>query len=185
MNWNKLKKQLEGFLAPSLLDRVTYLPSGYRYVKDRKNMNCITVDNDEVFNVKKEYVQWFEHEQDVKSNFNMIISISNDDLIRTRKQVGNQVPDERLSIIAEKNLKAEYTKKIIDAQVELFKTDFHKCVSRYTSMAIEDCLYSDQILLNVLAIMDKRVGKKRLQKMRDDIRLKHPIVQYFYQLRIS
>ena len=44
---------------------------------------------------------------------------------------------------------------------------------------------SHDILLNILALVDRRVGKKRILNMSEKIKLKHPIVQYFYELRRS
>ena len=48
---------------------------------------------------------------------------------------------------------------------------------------MNQCLESEDILLNILGLVDRRVGKKRLRDMRERIMLKHPIVQYFYKVR--
>ncbi|WP_456238467.1 hypothetical protein [Paenibacillus riograndensis] len=42
---------------------------------------------------------------------------------------------------------------------------------------------SNDIVLNILALVDKRVGKKRILSMSAKMKLKHPVVQYFYELR--
>ena len=66
MNWNKLKQQLESFLNPSIIDKVTYLASGYRYSPD-KNFQCyMVVDKIEIFNTKVQTpgIVWYQTEQE-------------------------------------------------------------------------------------------------------------------------
>ncbi|WP_455749711.1 SF0329 family protein, partial [Paenibacillus chitinolyticus] len=50
---------------------------------------------------------------------------------------------------------------------------------------IEESIESHDILLNILALVDRRVGKKRILNMSEKMKVKHPIVQYFYELRRS
>ena len=56
---------------------------------------------------------------------------------------------------------------------------------RFLTMPIDDCLKSNEILLNIFALVDRRVGKRRLMNLEEQMSLKHPIVQYFYKLRID
>lgn len=36
-----------------------------------------------------------------------------------------------------------------------------------------------------LSYVDRRVGKKRILNMAEKMKLKHPILQFFYELRLS
>ncbi|MCH4889517.1 hypothetical protein EZV73_18190 [Acidaminobacter sp. JC074] len=183
MNWNKLRKQLEEFINPTLEGRVEYLASGYRYRKDKKTQALIKVDKEEVFNMHKTFVTWYENEQAIIKDENFKVFVTEEDIIETRKSVGDNVPEDRLEVIARKNKRAFYAKKIMNAQNSLLKTDFQKAANDFLSGNVNDCLNSDDIILNVLAIIDRRVGKNRLKKMKYQMDLKHPIVRYFYDLR--
>ena len=183
MNWNKLRKQLEEFIHPSLEGRVEYLASGYRYRKDKKTQALITVDKEEVFNMHKSFVVWYENEQSILKDEDFRVFVTEGDMLETRKSVGDNVPEDRLQVIARKNKRAYYAKKMMVAQNALLKTDFQKTANDFLSGNVNDCLLCDDIALNVLAIIDRRVGKNRLKKMKYQMDLKHPIVRYFYDLR--
>jgi hypothetical protein len=71
------------------------------------------------------------------------------------------------------------------AQVALSKSDFYKTANVFLAQPIEASLASTDILLNCLALLDRRVGKKRIMDMEKSVKMKHPIVQYFYRLRRS
>lgn len=73
----------------------------------------------------------------------------------------------------------------MSAQTSLSKSNFIVIATKYLSISIEESLESDDILLNILALVDRRVGKKRILNMSEKMKLKHPIVQYFYELRRS
>ncbi|HYE09093.1 MAG TPA: hypothetical protein VEF53_02825, partial [Patescibacteria group bacterium] len=57
--------------------------------------------------------------------------------------------------------------------------------NKFLSISIEESIESKDILLNIFALVDRRIGKKRLLSMTEKMKLKHPIVQYFYELRLS
>ena len=185
MNWNKLRQQLDSFLTPKLAGRVEYRASGYRYSPDKKMQCYMTVDKKEVFNMKDNTtnIPWYQTEQEIKSDTNFEIFITPEDIEKVKKELGDKVPEERLAIIARNNKLTQYSKDVLKTQVTLLKTDFKNAASDFLSKPIEKCLESDDIILNVLAIVDRRVGKKRLIGMENEMRMKHPVVRYFYDLR--
>ncbi|MEG0386653.1 MAG: hypothetical protein RR642_18140, partial [Solibacillus sp.] len=75
--------------------------------------------------------------------------------------------------------------EIFSAQSSLSKSNFIVVATKFLSTPIEESLESHDILLNILALVDRRVGKKRLLNMAEKMKLKHPIVQYFYELRVG
>jgi len=99
--------------------------------------------------------------------------------------MNGNVPEERLAVIARSRKIADYAKEMIEAQAALSKSDFNSAANSFLSLPIEECLDSRDILLNVFALVDRRIGKKRILAMENKIKLKHPIVQYFYELRRS
>lgn len=187
MVWNKVKQQLEGFITPNLVGIVEYRASGYRYVKD-KGANCyLTVNKIEVFNFNdtNSNITWYQSEQDVKNDDSIRVTLSESDIEDVRAKSNNKIPEERLAIIARGHKLSQVSKDVLKAQQQLYKLDFQKVANTFLTSSVDKCLESDDILLNVLAIIDRRVGKKRLQKMRDIMDAKHPVVQYFYHLRLD
>lgn len=187
MNWNKLKQQLESFLSPSLHDKVTYLASGYRYSPDKKFQCYMAVEKNEVFNTKNVStgVLWYQNEQEVKSDEELNINVTKEDLEKVIKSSNGKIPVERLQGIARGHKLTQCSKDIFKAQNQLMKTDFQKTAVTYLSDSIENNLKSEDILINIFALVDRRVGKKRLATMRSEMMMKHPIVRYFYKLRCN
>lgn len=181
MNWNKLRKQLESFLSPSLKCVVSYAQAGYRYRTDKKTQCYLLVDKKEVMNQQKDLIEWFENDASAKKYLESRIRVDETAIEAVRKNHAN-IPEERLEVIAKNNQVNEKAKEVFKAQQDLYKTDFQNVAAEYLKLSVDECLNSHDIILNILAIMDRRVGKNRLKKM--DFRTKHPAVQYFYYLRI-
>ena len=185
MIWSKMKQQLESFLYPALVGRVEYISTSYRYTPEKAGQCYLTVDKKKVFNMKDATtrIRWFQSEQEIKSDPNLNLPVSQEDIEAVRKDMGGKVPEERLAVIARDRKLLVYAKEMIAAQAALSKADFNAVANTFLTQSIEDSLASKDILLNVLALVDRRVGKKRILDMDKKMKLKHPIVQYFYQLR--
>lgn len=80
---------------------------------------------------------------------------------------------------------SEHAKEIFLAQSSLSKSNFTVAANKFLSIPKEESIESSDILLNILALMDRRVGKKRILNMSEKVKLKHSSVQYFYELRRS
>ncbi len=187
MTWSKIKQNLEGFLCPGFIGHVEYCAAGYRYTPDKPGRCYITVDKKEVLNLSTDTAKlmWFQSEQEIRSCTTTPISISQDDLETLRKEMGDLVPDERLKVIARDRKIAMYAKEMISAQGALCKSNFYVEAKLFLSESIENSLESKDILLNIFALLDRRVGKKRLSNMSEKMKLKHPMVQFFYHLRCN
>lgn len=187
MSWSKLKQQLEEFLSPTLGERVKYSATSYRYLPDKSGTCYLVVDKKNIlnFNDPSSSIKWYQTEQDVKSDPDIQIPISNEEIEVIRKDTNGSVPEDRLVVIAKGRKLSKLAKDLLLAQSVLSKSNFTAVATKFLSTSIEDSLESDHILLNVLALIDRRVGKKRIQNMSNTIKLKHPIVQYFYELRLG
>lgn len=78
-------------------------------------------------------------------------------------------------------LKRDYyrqPKKGVYSQVE-----FMKAVNEFFNSPIEESLKSDNTLIKILLFIDRRVGKRTLEKLQDKIVSEEDIVGYFYELR--
>ncbi|MER2169264.1 MAG: hypothetical protein ABS938_01380 [Psychrobacillus psychrodurans] len=187
MSWSKLKKNLESYLCPALSGRVEYSASSYSYLADKSGTCYITVDRKNVLNLsdKTTIIQWYLTEQEIKNDANIQIPISNEEIEAVRKESNGRIPEDRVQVIARSRKISAYAKELLSAQSSLSKSNFIVVANQFLSSSIEDSLESNDILLNVLALVDRRVGKKRILNMSEKMKLKHPIVQYFYQLRLS
>lgn len=187
MSWSKLKQNLDQFLSPSLAGKVEYRSTSYRYLPDRAGICHLTVDKKNIFNMKETTgsIRWYQTELEVKNDPNIRIFVKEEELDALRKETQGKVPEERLMIMAENRRKTECAKELLAAQAALSKSNFTAVATQFLARPIEESLESKEILLNVLALVDRRIGKKRLLNMAARIKAKHPAVQYFYELRLN
>lgn len=184
MAWSKLKQQLESFLSPALYGRVEYLSTSYRYLPDKAGLCYLAVDKKNVLNMSDTLIKWYQTELEIKNDSDIRIPISNDEIEAVRKETNGNVPEDRLQVIARSRKISEYAKELLSAQSSLSKSNFVVTATKFLSISIEESLESNDILLNILALVDRRVGKKRMLNMTEKMKLKHPIVQYFFELRL-
>ncbi|MEC0329385.1 hypothetical protein P4H42_07070 [Paenibacillus macerans] len=185
MSWSKLKQQLESFLSPALQGRVEYRAPGYRYLPDKSGICYISVDKKNILNMsdKTNFIRWYQTELEIKNDPEIQIPITSDDIEAVRKDTKGPVPEDRLIVIARSRKSSEHAKELLSAQASLSKSNFIVVANKFLSTSVEDSMEGHDILLNILALVDRRVGKKRILNMSDQMKLKHPIVQYFYELR--
>jgi len=187
MSWSKLKQQLESFLSPALHSRFEYRATSYRYLPDKAGQCYIAVDKKNVLSMSDSttLIRWYQTELEIKNDSAIEIPISNEEIEAVRKDTNGKVPEDRLKVMARSRKLSEYAKEIFSAQSSLSKSNFVVVANQFLSTSIEESLESNDIILNILALVDRRVGKKRLLNMAEKMKLKHPIVQYFYELRLN
>ncbi|SFS65915.1 hypothetical protein [Paenibacillus sp. BC26] len=187
MSWSKLKQQLESFLSPALMGRVEYRATSYRYSPDKAGHCYIAVDRKNVLNMNDAttLIRWYQTEQEIKNDAAIQIPIHREVIEAIRIETKGLVPEDRLQVIARGRKISELAKELLSAQAALSKSNFTVEANKFLARPIEESLESADILLNILALMDRRVGKKRLLNLSEKIKLKHPSVQYFYELRLS
>lgn len=187
MSWSKLKKNLESFLSPALTGRVEYRASSYRYLPDKAGTCYMAVDKKNVFNMNDASIsiKWYQTELEIKNDPDIQFPISNEEIEAIRKETKGMVPEDRLEVMARGRKSSVCAKSLLSAQSSLSKSNFVETANRFLSTPIEESIESDDLLLNILALVDRRVGKKRLVNMTEQMKSKHPVVQYFYRLRLS
>jgi hypothetical protein len=187
MSWSKLKQNLEGFLCPALSGRVEYRATSYRYLPGKAGLCYIAVDKKNVLNMSDptNLIRWYQTELEIKQDAAIQIPVSNEEIEAVRQETKGNVPEDRLQVIARSRKLSELAKELVTAQSSLSKSNFVVVATKFLSTSIEESLESNDILLNILALVDRRVGKKRILNLSEKIQLKHPAVQYFYELRLS
>lgn len=185
MSWSKVKQQLESFLSPALKERVEYRATGYRYLPDKPGICYLSVDKKNVLNMsdKTSSIRWYQTELEIKNDPDIQISITSEEIEAIRKDTKGTVPEDRLKVMARKRKTSEAAKELWSAQASLGKSDFIVAANKFLTTSVEESLESPDILLNILALVDRRVGKKRILNLYETMRVKHPSVQYFYELR--
>ncbi|WP_338554634.1 hypothetical protein [Paenibacillus sp. KS-LC4] len=186
MSWSKMKQNLESFLCPALIGRVEYRSTSYRYSPDKAGLCYLAVDKKNVLNMSDaaSSIRWFKTELEIKNDSSIQLSISPAEMEAVRLETKGQVPEERLAVIARGRKISEHAKELMSAQSALSKSNFVVVANHFLSSPIDESMESGDILLNILALVDRRVGKKRIVNLNEKIKLKHPSVQYFYELRL-
>jgi len=187
MSWSKLKQNLESFLCPALYGRVEYSATSYRYLPDKAGTCYIAVDKKNVLNMsdRSTLIRWYQTELDIKNDPGIQIPVNNEEIEAVRKETKGVVPEDRLLVIARSRKLSEFAKELLSAQSSLSKSNFIVVANKFLSTPLEESIESNDILMNILALVDRRLGKKRILNMTEKMKLKHPIVQYFYELRLS
>ena len=165
MKWSKLKKAIENHFCDELKDRVKIHFTVYRAEHEPESRYWITVDGKEIINVSE--LKWVIEYYGLADELRNI----------------NDCKDFR-----DENQKEGYyqaytdAEKILKAKGMLPDYEFGNSLKGYLSLPFEDALNSENPVFKALAMIDKRLGKRRLK----DIKLsknEHPLVKELYKLR--
>ena len=183
MKWSKTKQMMEEKLAISLKGQVAYTVSSYRFSHDKSGRSNLTVDGHPIFNISKALqISWYTSVQEAKKDLTVNLPVSLEEAEAVRQL---NIPEERVMLVATQRKQANWGEAVYKAQSELFKTDFSKEAERFLASSLDQALESGEILMNIFALIDRRLGKKRLKNLHDNIKMKHPVVQFIYQIRFE
>ena len=62
---------------------------------------------------------------------------------------------------------------------------FYRAFDEFDNQDIDDSLNSDDLIVRIFAILDRRVGKRRLVKIKDMLNEDDEIFNMFYAIRID
>lgn len=63
------------------------------------------------------------------------------------------------------------------------QTDFYCAFDEFDNQSIEKSLESENLIVKIIALLDRRVGKRRLLKMKENISKEPEVIQRFYSIR--
>ncbi|MCL2591739.1 MAG: hypothetical protein FWD82_00095 [Defluviitaleaceae bacterium] len=63
--------------------------------------------------------------------------------------------------------------------------DFRVAYELFSTLKIEECIKHESLLLRFLAIVDRRVGKRTLNRLNESVKSWPKWLQYFYSLRVG
>ena len=162
--WSKLRKRLENLICESLRERVKFTVTNYRKAHDQLGRAFISVDKNEVFNMctLTSNNALFEKEEELMNVLQLKYDVFNEER-------NYSIQDKVHEIITTEGIFAQY--------------DFFEAVEQYLNSSIEVSLQSNHIIIKILSLIDRRVGKRTLKKMANSILQEKEIIQYFYHLR--
>lgn len=162
--WSKLRKRLEILICESLRERVKFTVTNYRKAHDQLGRAFISVDKNEVFNMctLTSNNALFEKEEELLNDLQLKYDMFNE-------EQNCSIQDKAHEIIMTEGVFAPY--------------DFFEAVEQYLNSSIEVSLQSNHIIIKILCLIDRRVGKKTLIRIKESIQQEHKIVQFFYTLR--
>jgi len=152
-SWSNLKKQMNGLLCDALKGQISYFYTSYHEVHNAYGRATINYRKKEI--VAFSWAQMYEQEREVS------------ELWREGKKVSyEQLEKERWM-----------------PECVLCEGDFINSVTVYLKTDVLSALHSDNYILRVFAYMDRRVGKRTLIKMKDDVEALPEWVKQFYRIR--
>ncbi|MBD8028255.1 hypothetical protein H9636_16535 [Ureibacillus sp. Re31] len=161
--WSKAKKHLKSFVCDALRSRVDFQVINYRRAHDQLGRAVITVDKIEKLSmctITAERAEYYK-EWDIRRD------LDDFDFDDVGKNISIQ--DEAHQQLKKEGIYGQY--------------DFFFALEEYFNSSIENSLKSTDILIKILCLLDRRVGKRTLLKMKDSILTEHELVQEFYKLR--
>jgi len=152
-SWSNLKKQMHDLLCDSLKDKISYFYTSYHEVHNAYGRATINYNKKEI--VAFSWVEMYAQEREVSQLYQEGKKVSYGEL-----EKGKWMPE----------------CKLCDA-------DFINSLTIYLKTDIATSLNSDNYLLRVFAYMDRRVGKRTLIKIKDDVEKLPDWVKQFYRIR--
>lgn len=136
-SWSSLNQQLTGLLCDSLRSRITYFLTSYSEVHNAYGCAAIRLDGKELVRFT-----WDKHyEQELEES---ALYASSDMTDKEREA---------------------FLKPFFDKNCVLGNYDFLNAASAFRDMSIADALVSDDYIVRVLAVLDRRCGKRTLERM--------------------
>ena len=170
-SWGHLRKQMNELLCTELKDKITYFYTSYHRVHNAYGRATISYNNKEI--VAFSWDNNYSQVQDIKEQYAKIDYVPS--IIR-----GDSYEDclNAFELARDNAAKEKWMPECI-----LCEGDFIQSVSLYLNTDIASSLHSDNYLLRVFAYMDRRVGKRTLLKIKDEIEELPEWVKQFYIIR--
>ena len=156
--WSKTRKILEEeCLCEALRGRVRYFVTRYRHAHDGRGRASVEVDGTEVINMP------FVNEYRINLEAHKWTADSEKSLFDALPEVEKEFADER----------------------KFEPGDFGFAIEEYLGQSISKSLASPNHLVRMLAILDRRVGKRTLTKQKALLAQQPQWLQFFYTLRLE
>jgi len=174
LQWSKTKSTIESFLCEKLKGRIKVHATVYRKFHDRPSRVWITLDKKEIvsasdisFAVKYEKLyQKMQKEAGLKGipyNENGAVMFNS-----VEYQELEKLSDDAEKMMMNQNMFESY--------------HLYQAFMRYSTLSIEEAINSENVLIRAYAMLDRRLGKRRLTEL-DLTEDTHPLIADFYKIR--
>lgn len=169
MKWTKVKKDMGNLICGKLKHRLSIHLTKYNVSRGERTRIWITLDKKEVFNASSaEYLM--EHDNLWE---------------KVKKKTSKPFPDCLYECFPEfigKVNDMDYTARILEYR-GIFNVDHvYDAFIQYPQLSIARALNSENVISQALALVDRRLGKRRLEDLKYDSHV-HPLIMQFYELR--
>ena len=155
--WSGIRKKLETeYLAQSLRGHIQYYATSYRQSHDQEGRAAIRYDGKEI--IKGCY--W--------NNWMKAHLFPKDEKYERRMRVENAYMDDtalRLGVFDQRS--------------------FYRAFEEFDNQSIEKSLKSDDLIVRIMAVLDRRVGKRRLLLMKEKMENEPETFREFYAIRMK
>lgn len=156
--WNGIRKRLEEeYLAPSLRGRITYFAATYRKSHDREGRVALRLDGCEV----------------AKSSYYEKWTYSALEQLRAEGIAGDP-----------ESLWQKAQLRVIESGAWT-PQDFYDAFAEFDAQPIAESLASENAVVRMFALLDRRVGKRTLLRLRDAAETLPPVLQTILSLRLD
>ena len=165
-SWGKLKKQMESLLCDALKNKISYFYTRYHKHRGSYGRAAIQYDKKELVSFSWDIgfdIQWADE-----------------------YKIFCAEPDKRKYGTTQELQRQIHTKLMLSKWMPdgtLYHLDFIHAAILYLQTDIQTALISDNYLLRIFAYMDRRVGKRTLSKIQNDINSLPEWVAQFYHIR--
>jgi hypothetical protein len=154
MQWSKLKKRVEDMFSPAVKGRVELRLTNYRATHDSEGRGYITFDKNEIWNMCTISYYPLEYEK-----INEFLEQDCDSISEAQMRAHQQ--------LAKNGVLNQHT--------------YYESLEDYCNNSIDKSINSENILIRSLAMLDSRMGKRRLNNF--DVSGQPEKVTEFYQIR--
>jgi hypothetical protein len=159
-SWSSLNKQLSESLCNELKGRITFFLTRYHSVHDSYGRATIRLDGKEL--VHFSWVEMYQQENDISA----------------LHKAGVRKPYAKMK---------EQMKPQWDNNCTYCEMNFLEAALQFRNMTIKEALESENFIIKIFAILDRRIGKRTLAQIKErNEYMQYPAwVKQFYQLRLS
>lgn len=168
-SWSNLKKQMNNLLCDSLKNKISYFYTTYHEVHNAYGRATINYMGKEL--IACSWNQGYEQHLDIIEQY------------KKMDNVPSAIEDYEGNTKAFKIAKAKASKEVWMPECKLCEHDFLVSITTYLDTNIETSINSDNYLLRAFAYLDRRVGKRTLVKIKDEVEILPDWVKQFYNLR--
>ena len=156
-SWSGIRKRMESeYLAESLKGHISYFATSYSRSPDHEGRAAIRYNGKEI--IKGCYYH----------NWTKASSFPKDEKYERRMS-------EEFAFMDDTAIKLG----VFD------QTCFYKAFDEFDNQSIEKSLYSDNLLVRIFAVLDRRVGKRRLLTLKENIENEPDTFKEFFAIRMN